>query len=197
MKQIKVILAVALATLLISCNSNKPGNQASTTKTSETIAPAGSIVYVQMDSLVNQYDMFNDLKSGLEAKAQVIQDDLNKKGRAFESAAKDFEAKINKGLLTRAQMEQQQQQLLERQQSLQGLSQQKQMEMAEEEGVVYRQVIDAVKTYLQIYNIKHGYSLILTTSGTTNSVIVGDPSLDITADVLAGLNEEYVKSKKK
>ena len=75
------------------------------------VAPQGSIVYIQLDSLINQYDMFNDLRSELESKAQAIQDDLTKKGRSFESAVKDFQTKIEKGLLTRSQAEEQQQKL--------------------------------------------------------------------------------------
>ena len=156
----------------------------------------GSIVYVQLDSLINQYDMFNDLRSELENKAQAIQDDLTKKGRSFESAAKDFQAKIEKGLLTRSQAEEQQQRLAERQQNLQNLSQQKQYEMAEEEAVMGRRVMDAVQTYLQKYNQEKGYAMIITTSAATNTVIVGNPALDITQDVLTGLNNEYIKSKK-
>ena len=39
--------------------------------------------------------------------------------------------------------------------------------------------------------------MILTTSGTTNVVIKGAASLDITWDVLKGLNDEYVSKKSK
>ena len=197
MKKAKAILAVALATILVSCNNNTATDKKAVSSDPVTAAPSGSIVYIQMDSLVNNYDMFNDLKSELEAKAQVIQEDLTKKGRAFESAAKDFETKINKGLLTRAQAEEQQQQLYQRQQTLENLRQQKSMEMAEEQQVMLNKVMDAIQTYVEKYNTEHNYALILTTSGSTNTVIVGNPQLDITNSVLVGLNEEYVKSKTK
>ena len=36
---------------------------------------------------------------------------------------------------------------------------------------------------------------LLTTSGTTNAVIVGNPALNITKEILEGLNSEYVKSR--
>ncbi len=198
MKQLKLILAVAVAAVICSCNAtgNTNAPQAANTPEAGAAAPQGGIVYIQLDSLINQYDMFNDLKSELESKAQTIQDDLTKKGRSFESAVKDFETKINKGLLTRAQAEEQQQKLSERQLNLQNLSQQKQYEMAEEEAVMSRKVMDAVNTYLQKYNEEKGYALIITTSAATNTVIVGNPALDITQDVLAGLNDEYIKSKK-
>ena len=195
MKQLKLILTVAVAAIVCACNAGGNTTTAQPAEATQTAA-AGSIVYIQMDSLINQYDMFNDLRSELESKAQAIQDDLTKKGRSFESAAKDFETKINKGLLTRSQAEEQQQKLLQSQQNLQDLSQQKQYEMAEEEAVMSRKVMDAINTYLEKYNKEKGYALILTTSAASNTVIVGNPALDITQDVLTGLNDEYIKSKK-
>ena len=188
MKQLKVILSVAVAAIICACNAtgNTTSQAAGTTEAGVTAAQ-GSIVYIQLDSLINQYDMFNDLRSELENKAQAIQDDLTKKGRSFESAAKDFQTKIEKGLLTRSQAEEQQQRLAERQQNLQNLSQQKQYELAEEEAVMSRRVMDAVQTFLEKYNQEKGYAMIITTSAATNTVIVGNPALDITQDVLAGL----------
>ena len=53
-----------------------------------------------------------------------------------------------------------------------------------------------MQTYLTEYNKTHNYALILTTSAASSTVIVGNPSLDITNDVLIGLNEEYAKNKK-
>lgn len=198
MKQLKLILTVAVAAIICACNATgNTGTAQPATNNGAASAPQGSIVYIQLDSLISQYDMFNDLRSELESKAQAIQDDLTKKGRSFESAAKDFETKIAKGLLTRSQAEEQQQRLVERQQNLQNLSQQKQLEMAEEEAVMMRKVMDAIQTFINKYNQEKGYALILTTSAASTTVITGNPSLDITQDVLNGLNEEYIKSKNK
>ena len=197
MKQLKAILTVAVAAIICACNATgNTSTQAANTAEAGATAAQGSIVYIQLDSLINQYDMFNDLRSELENKAQAIQDDLTKKGRSFESAAKDFQTKIEKGLLTRSQAEEQQQRLAERQQNLQNLSQQKQYELAEEEAVMSRQVMDAVQTFLVKYNQEKGYAMIITSSAATNTVIAANPALDITQDVLTGLNNEYIKSKK-
>ena len=197
MKKTLSILAVLVSAALFvsSCNSNQSAQTAAQITPAGEVAPAGSIVYIQMDSLVNQYDMFNDLKSEFEAKVEAIQDDLRKKSNAFEKSATDFQNKLNKGLLTRSQAETQQQALLQREQDLRNLTGQKQMEMQEEEAVMLRRVMDAIQTYLNEYNETHNYALILSTSG-SNPVIVGNPSLDITNDVLKGLNAEYIQSKK-
>lgn len=184
---------IAAAFVSVSCNN---GNNSTEAKASnvEPAAP-GSIVYIQIDSLVNGYDMFNDEKSALEAEVQTIQDDLQKQGNAFQKSVADFENKVNKGLLTRSQAEQQQAALQERQLQLQNLNQEKAIEVQEKEAVMLNKVMDKIQTYLNEYNESHNYALILSTSAASNTVLVGNPSLDITNDVLAGLNAEYVKSK--
>ncbi len=189
-----VVLTVAVIALFVLHFSSR-SKQSQSTSSEVSAAPSGSIVYIQIDSLMKQYDMFNDLKSELENKAQTIQDDLSKKGRAFERDVNDFKEKVQKGLITRAQAEGLQQQLASREQELQGLSQQKQMEMAEEEGVLIRKVMDALNKYLAKYNQEKKFALIITTSGTTNTVITADSTFNITKEVVAGLNDEYIKTK--
>ena len=180
----KLILALAVSAMLFSCNSKSGNTQAP--QAQGEVAPVGSIVYIQMDSLIAGYDMANDLRTELEAKVADIQGDVNKKQRAFESDANEFQTKA----------ELQNRQLNERLQALQNEGQIKQNEIAEEQAVLLNKVFDAVQTYLTEYNKTHNYALILTTSAASSTVIVGNPSLDITNDVLIGLNEEYAKNKK-
>ena len=56
------------------------------------------------------------------------------------------------------------------------------------------QLGDAIKTFLDKYNAEKQYAMILTNNAGA-PVITADPSLDITDDVLAGLNDDYIKSK--
>ncbi len=191
------VLTVAVIVLFVLHFTSKSGSSSLSTGAESSAAPAGSIVYIQLDSLMSKYDLFNDLKSGLETKAQSIQDDLSKKGKAFERDYNDFNEKIQKGLITSSQAESLQRQLASRQQELQSLSQQKQMEMQEEESVLLRNVVDRLEKYLKKYNEEKRYSLILTTSGTPGSIMQGDSSMNITNEVVKGLNEEYIKERNK
>jgi len=154
--------------------------------------PAGSIVYVQIDSLINQLDLFHALRSEFETRFKKINDDLTKQARAFERDALDFQDKANKGLLLRSQIETQQAQLENRQRELQQFSQQKEMELAEEEQVLLNNVLNEIKVFLTAYNIEHNFSLIFTTSGVPGNIIIGNSALDITKDVVAGLNAKYI-----
>ena len=164
---------------------------------SEVAAQRGDIVYVRMDTLIMQYDMASDLSSTFQAEAQAVQDDLNKRGRKLESDMKSFENQYQKGLLTRSNAEQQQNALLKRQQELQNLANQKQLELQEKEYVMNNQIIYAIKTYLEEYNKVRGYAAILTTTDVSNTVIVGNVALDITQEVVEGLNAEYIKVRNK
>ena len=192
-----VILSVAVIVLFILHFTSKPSVSDSDSVNQGEMAAAGDIVYVQIDSLVNQYDMFNDLKSELESKAQTIQSDLTKRSRAFENDVKDFQQKVQKGLITRSQAETQQQQLAMREQELQNYANQKQVEMQEEEQVLYRRVFDALNSYLILMNQEKGFAMIISTSSATNTILLGDSGLDITKMVVTGLNDEYIKTKAK
>ena len=87
MKQLKLILTVAVAAIICSCAANGTNNGTQQANAADAAAaPVGSIVYIHLDSLVNGYDMFNDLKSELESKAQTIQDDLTKKSTMYDFA---------------------------------------------------------------------------------------------------------------
>mgnify|MGYP003623780164 CR=1 FL=1 len=76
-------LIAALTTLLaISCNSSSTGTNNTTTSVhdGEILTPTeGSTVFVRMDSLLNQYDMFLDLRAELEEKVKRAQSDLETK----------------------------------------------------------------------------------------------------------------------
>jgi len=66
------------------------------------------------------------------------------------------------------------------------------------------QINDAIATFIKKYNEEKQYAMIILTQGDAEGdgvvslsapVITADPTLDITNDVLAGLNEEYIASK--
>ncbi|MBP5391707.1 MAG: OmpH family outer membrane protein [Bacteroidales bacterium] len=188
--KIKTLICIALAAAFaVSCNQKTNNN---TVSEGQSSAPqAGSIVYIQLDSIVAKYDMFNDLKSELEEKVQKIQNELQSKGRAFERDVKDFQNKIQKGLMTQSEAEEKNRILGNRQADLQNLSAQKEAEIQEENTVMMNKVMDAIETFVKKYNEEKKYSMIIT------GVFEGDPNLNITNDVIEGLNEEYVKNKKK
>ena len=160
----------------------------------EAAASKGDIVYIDLDRILLEYDMANDLRSVVETKVQNIQAEVNRRGKKLENDVVDFQNKIDKGLLTRTNAEVQSQKLQQQELEFNNYAAQKQQEINEEQVVMMNQLGDAIQTYLAKYNEEKQYAMILTNSGGA-PVITADPALDITDDVLAGLNEEYIKSK--
>ncbi len=160
----------------------------------EAAASKGDIVYVNLDRILMEYDMANDLRSVVETKVQNIQSEVNRKGKKLESDVLDFQNKIDKGLMTRSVAEVQSQKLQQQELEFNNYAAQKEQEIQEEQVVMMNQLGDAIQTFLTKYNEEKQYAMILTNSGGA-PVITADAALDITDDVLAGLNEEYIKSK--
>ncbi len=201
MKKIALILSAALFSLaLASCNNgtNTAGTSAESSE-SENGPAAGAIVYFNLDRVLEEYDMANDLRSVVETKVNSIQQEINRRGSKLEKDVKAFQDKIDKGLLTRSVAEVQGQKLQEQQNSFQQYAAQKQQEMAEEQQVMLNQIADAIKTWLDEFNAEKKYALIISTQGAVlpAPIATGDPELDITDEILEGLNAAYVKTKAK
>ena len=163
-------------------------------ESAEAAASKGDIVYIDLDRILMEYDMANDLRSVVETKIQNIQAEVNRRGKKLENDVIEFQNKIDKGLLTRTNAEIQSQKLSQQELEFNNYAAQKQQEINEEQVVMMNQLGDAIQTYLTKYQEEKEYAMILTNSGGA-PVVAADASLDITDAVLAGLNEEYIKSK--
>ena len=186
--------AALLCTTFTSCeNGSAPAAKAA----SDSTAVAGSIVYFDLDRVLQEYDMANDLRSVAETKINSINQEVNRRGSKLEKDIKAFQDKINKGLMTQSVAEIQGKKLQDQQNNFQQYAAQKQQEIAEEQQVMMNQIADAIKTFIDGYNAEKGYAMILTTQGDIlpAPVVAADSSLDITDDILEGLNAAYVKSK--
>lgn len=190
---IALIAAIVFGTLYLT--GNKTAAKAETSET-ETVSHAGDIVYVQLDRILEEYDMANDKRSVVETKVQNIQAEVTRRGKKLEKDVNEFHDKMQKGLMTRSVAEVQQQKLQKAQDDFNIYAQQKQNEIQEEQIVMMNQLADAIKTWLDKYNETMGYAMIITNQGGA-PVITADPTLDITDEVIAGLNEEYVATKAK
>lgn len=193
---IAIIAAAVFGILFLTSDKNTSAEASSEEGTQTITASKGDIVYIQLDKILQEYDMANDLRSVVETKVQNIQAEVDKRGKKLESDVTSFQEKINKGLMTRSVAEVQSEKLRQQEVEFNNYANQKNNEIMEEQTVMMNQLADAIKTFLDKYNEEKKYAMILTNQGGA-PVITGDASLDITDDVLARLNEEYVKNKNK
>ena len=189
---ISLIAVVVFGVLTLT----KGGKQAepATEEAATEAAQKGDIVYVDLDRILMEYDMANDLRSVVETKVQNIQAEVNRRGQKLEKEVAAYQEKIQKGLMTRSVAEVQGQKLQQQEIDFNNYAAQKQQEINEEQVVMMNQLGDAIQTFINKYNEEKQYAMILTNSGGA-PVITADANLDITDAVLAGLNEEYIKTK--
>ena len=197
MKKTAIILSAALLAGLALTGCNNAAVNAPEQAKSDSTAVAGSIVFFNIDKIMENYDMANDLRSVVETKVNGIQAEIDRRGNKLQKDANDFQNKMDKGLLTSSVANVQYQNLQQQQNDYQQYVVRKQQEMQEEQSVMLNQIMDAISEYVKEYNATKQYALILTTSGDLLStpVVVGSSALDVTDEILEGLNAAYVKTK--
>lgn len=189
---VALVISIAFAIVVLVKPCDKKGSDEVPT---ETTAQKGAIVYFDLARVITEYDMANDLRSVVETKVQGIQDEVNRRGTKLQKDGAAFQDKLNKGLLTRSVAETQANKLQEQEQDFNNYANQKQQEINEELSVMQNQILDAIQTYVDKYNSDKQFSMIIANQG--GPIITGSNELDITDEILTGLNSEYTKNKGK
>jgi outer membrane protein len=154
------------------------------------------IVYINIDSVLNNYSMYVDLQAELQSKVKVSEDQLASKEKAFKKEADDFQYKVDRQLVTRSEADGIQQTLMKKQQDLYQLQQELQSKLAEEQQVAQRKVLTSIMEYLESLEANKDYQFVL---GTTfgGNVLYANKDLNITHEVVKGINEKYKTEKEK
>ena len=189
---VSLVAVVVFGILFLTKDGSK--SEASVEGDAVEAAAKGDIVYIDLDRILMEYDMANDLRSVVQTKIENIQAEINRRGQKLQNEVNSFQEKLDKGLMTRSVAEVQSQKLQQQELDFNNYAAQKDQEINEEQLVMMNQLGDAIQTFLAKYNEEKQYAMILTNSGGA-PVIVADEALNITDDVLAGLNEEYIKTK--
>lgn len=197
---VNIIIALAVAALYVLYFTGNPKN----TNIKKTNADnkvynddfTKSIYYINFDTVLAGYDMYVDLQDQLEKKAKTSEADLTNKGQKFQRDVADYQNKMQKGLLLRSEAQEIEQQLAATEQDLMRQQENKRLELAQEQAIINRKVLDSIMKYLDKIQPEYNYHFVL---GTTfgGGVLYANQNLDITQEVIKGLNEEYKKERGK
>jgi outer membrane protein len=188
-----IFSALAIAAMMVSCNNQSP-------KMDDQPAAAASgdglkIAYVEVDSLMTQYTFAKDYSVTLQKKSNNARNTLNQKGNALQAAAANFQQKLNNnGFQSREQAASQQAAIERQQRDLQELQARLENELASETAKFNETLRDSLQNFLKVYNKDKKYDLILAKSG--DNILIADKKLDVTQDVINGLNKRYKPSAK-
>ncbi|MCX6330915.1 MAG: OmpH family outer membrane protein [Bacteroidia bacterium] len=188
------VLFVAVACLFFLHFTGEKDKK-SAKETSQTEVTAQGIAFVNIDTVILKFDMYLDRMANLMEKQKKAEAEYTSRKNQLEKNTADARAKVDKGLVTRAQTEEMAQALDMQQQELAKLSNDLQSNLLEEEQVMNRQIVDYITTYLEENKSQYNYQFIFGKSF-GSPVLYGDSGLDITHKVLDALNQKYKAEKK-
>jgi outer membrane protein len=188
----KITLGIMVAVSVVACKNDKttdaPAAASKSTSATETI------VFVNQDTLLAKYDYAKDMRTRLEGKGKSADTDLNSRGQAFQREVAEYQRNMN--TLSAEQRATTEQRLQRKQQELQQYQQNATAEFQTAQGTEANKLYDKIADFTKIYAKEKGYKMVLTYSKANPTVLYGDTTLDVTADVTKRLNEAYGKEKK-
>jgi len=195
---LNIVLAIAVVALyvLYFTGIGSPKKSSTVEGLPAGSANGGSIFYVQIDSVLSHFDMATDLSGELQSRFNASEAEFQAKQKAYQNDVNDYQYKSQRGLITRSEAQTTEQELYAKQQNLAKLQQDLTQELQEKQTVMNRQVINAIMEYLKMNSSQLNYKYVLGTSFGGNILYAND-SLDITKNIITGLNENYKETKKK
>jgi outer membrane protein len=185
-----MFFAAAAMVALASCNNESPKMDEKPAADDAGQGGSVKIAYVEVDSLMTQYEFCKEFTLILEKKSTNARNTLNSKGQALQSAMANFQQKLqNNGFTSREQAEGQQAAIQRQQQSLQELQARLENELAQETQKYNAGLRDSLSHFLDAYNKDKKYDLILTKQG--DNILYAAKRFDSTADVINGLTKRY------
>ena len=183
-------LGLGLTFGLVSCGKAK-GEQRPTT-TGSGKSEAGIIAYVEYDSIMSQYEFVKEKAKVLEDRANSLQQQAMSKQKAAEAAAAAFQKKLQSGGITsEAQYKSEGEKVQKMVDAAQRWANEEGMKIQEEQNKLNQILSDSLHNFIKDFNADKRYSLILTKIG--DNILYADDALNITEEVVKGLNKRYKK----
>ena len=143
--------------------------------------------YVNSDTIWGNYLFVDEMRDNLSKKQEEYRNDLERRLRAFEKEVMEFQQ--NAPTMSQFEGQEKQKQLLAKEQELTRLQEDLSVKLMEMEDKMKRDLRKSILSYLKRYR-NEKVDVILDFS-TSSSVLMIDDSLNLTQEVLKGLNEEY------
>lgn len=193
------VVAVTLSFLFFaSCKDSNTGTAAVNTAGGASENGGGlPIAYVNVDSLLANYNYAKDVNERLQRKAEDIRVTVNQKQKKFETDAADFQNKVkNNAFLSQERYEQEANRMMKQQQDLEETAARLQNDWGMEQHKENMQIADSVRAVVKIYNETAKYEIIFNMRELEN-IILASPKYDITKEVITLLNSRYKSEENK
>jgi outer membrane protein len=187
---LNIVLLIAVGFLyFLHFSGTKPGLSNSK---NDTTSINSNIAYINSDTVLKYYDYLKVNKEQLEAKTKQMDQDYQNRANGLRNEIAAYQRNVNS--MTLGQVKATEEDLGKKQQNLQLYQQTLSQQLMEEESKLNKALYDRITAFLKIYGEEKGLQVVLKYDPTSD-VLYGNKALDITKDVIAGLNTNYQQEK--
>jgi outer membrane protein len=194
---LNIVLLAAVIFLYVKVFSGKNSDKNSSVKTTATTATAASarapIAYIELDSLNDRITYIKSRRTSLENDQRSIETEWQNGYRNLENQKNNFLKRGNS--ITQQEAEKFQGELIQQQQMIDGKKQSLTQKLSERSYLFMDDIQKKLKEFLADYNRDKNYQYIFTTGTGLDYMVYKDAALNITDDVIRGMNEKLSKEK--
>lgn len=189
------LLAIAIIILFILFFTSKSSSSKEGDKNLSVLLNDSSITlpiaYVNVDTLLMNYNFAKDLNESLLRKQESTRATLNQREIQINSAAQEFERKLrNNAFLSQERAQQEQERIMKMNQEYQQLAERLSNDFMIEQQKLNIQMEDTIKASIEEFNKTKNYEIILSNIS-TSSLLYAKDKYDITDEVLQFMNSKY------
>lgn len=198
--KIRILPCLLALALLASCGGSdkekKPAEAPKAPKAGTENVAAGNLPnyrYVDGDSVLARYNLAMDFTEQMIKQQNAMEGEIKKLDTNIQNQQKVMQDKLQSGQYqTEADMEADQKRLAELQKNAQDKMAQIQEDLLKLTEKNQKTVTDSINKFIEEYNATRGYDAIFFKAAT----LYINPALDVTDEVIEGLNARYNKVKK-
>lgn len=149
-----------------------------------------SIAFVNSDSLMSNYKLFDVYRTQLENRKKAMEEEIGMKAKKFEKDVADFQKKVQSYSITSDQAQKMEADLMKRQEQLLALKEDMSNELAEVEYNNQSALFDSIINTLSKYNKERDFDYVLGYSKGSGILLAND-KYDITPVIIEMLNKDF------
>lgn len=182
-----LLVAVAVLFYLQFARPGTSGTDASTAAPGEV-----KLAFINSDSVLKYYDYFKVNRDRLEDKAKKMDNEFRNRAQSLQNEFNNYQRNLSN--LTIGQAKAIEQDLANKEQNLQVYRQSLAQDLSNEQTKMNDELYTKVTGFLKSYGQEKGLSVVLKFDQASDVLYAGE-SIDITKDVIAGLNSAYQAEK--
>jgi outer membrane protein len=191
------LLGVIILFILHFSGSRHAKTTTRSTKSSNTTSPAtggARVAYVDIDSFEAHYKSLKEKKAEFAAQQEAMEAELQRSAQQFQADYASLQRKAQAGTLSQAEGEAAGKRLAQMEQTLKTREQAMNTQFKGKLDAFNDELHRQMDAFLEDYTREHNYDYVLSYTRSTPIILYGNEALDITEDVIKGMNERAEKT---